>query len=204
MHLLAIETTGGIGSVAVLTDGHRCSEMTLPDNRPSESLLGVIDQLLVANRLTLSDIALYACAIGPGSFTSLRIGLSTAKALAYVHKKPIIGISSLLVLAYGLHEKTGVMVPMIPARRGAVYATAGRFEGLEWKEMWPEGIYLVKEVDDFLSAQSDSFSVNSSLHPPSAKHLAALAYQKWSAGKADDLITLSPNYLQRPFAEQTL
>lgn len=97
----------------------------------SENLIPIINQCLSACSVKVTDIDLFACINGPGSFTGLRIGISTANALAQSVNKDIIGISSLETLAYTFNYFDGLIVSMIDARRdnvfNAVYDTSNGF-----------------------------------------------------------------------------
>ena len=104
----------GPGPVLLAEESHP------PPRKQSEMLPGAVTELLARHALGLSDIAGYAVGLGPGSFTGLRIGLSTVKALAYVHRRPVGGASSLAALA--LEGPVGVpLVAAMVARRGEVY-----------------------------------------------------------------------------------
>lgn len=224
MYILAIDTTGGVGAIALGRDELSLSVLTLPDNRPSESLLASIEKLLSKHNLALNEVGGYACAIGPGSFTSLRIGLSTAKALAYVHRQPIVGISSLQLMAEGVKRDNQLIVPMIPARRDAVYAVGLMANGEGWRSIIPECMYHLDEIGKLLERQSymphligEGFWRNQSFFEkalkenfikdqqlpqrPSVEAMAKIAWQRISKGESDSLISLSPSYMQRPFAE---
>lgn len=88
----------------------------------SENLIPIINQCLSACSLSIDDIDLFACVNGPGSFTGLRIGISTANALAQSAHKDITGISSLHTLAYAFKYFDGLVVSMIDARRDNVFS----------------------------------------------------------------------------------
>lgn len=87
-----------------------------------EHLLPVVDQVLSALRVTLQDVDAFAVAVGPGSFTSLRVGMATAKAFAHSLGKPLAGAPTLDVLAQGLQGAPGLICPVLPARAREVYA----------------------------------------------------------------------------------
>ena len=88
-----------------------------------ERLLPVIDQILSGLGITLQDMDAFAVAVGPGSFTSLRVGLATAKAFAHANRKPLIGVPTLDALAQGLHGTPGLICPVLTARAHEVYAS---------------------------------------------------------------------------------
>jgi tRNA threonylcarbamoyladenosine biosynthesis protein TsaB len=87
-----------------------------------ENLLPVVDKLLSAVGAALQDIDALAVAAGPGSFTSLRVGMATAKALAHSLGKPLTGVPTLDALAQGLQGTPGLICPVLPARAQEVYA----------------------------------------------------------------------------------
>ncbi len=88
-----------------------------------EHLLPVVDQVLSGLGITLQEIDAFAVAVGPGSFTSLRVGLATAKAFAHALRKPLIGVPTLDALAQGLHGTPGLICPVLTARAQEVYAS---------------------------------------------------------------------------------
>ena len=88
-----------------------------------EHLLPVVDQVLSGLGITLQEIDAFAVAVGPGSFTSLRVGLATAKAFAHALRKPLTGVPTLDALAQGLHGTPGLICPVLTARAQEVYAS---------------------------------------------------------------------------------
>jgi len=123
MRILALDTSGASQSVAVLED-ERCLHEIF-DPRPSshsETLLPTIQECLRVAQVSLEGLDAFAATAGPGSFTGLRIGLSSVQALSRATGKPAFGISTLLALAFpNLGGKVGV-VPCLDARCGEVYA----------------------------------------------------------------------------------
>ena len=105
MVILALDTTVREGSVAVLCDGELAGlyvgepSQTHGDRLP-EDLSNVLD---IAG-VSLKDIELYAVAVGPGSFTGLRVGIATIQALALVHQRSIVQVSTLAAFAYGMND----------------------------------------------------------------------------------------------------
>ncbi|MFY9139957.1 MAG: tRNA (adenosine(37)-N6)-threonylcarbamoyltransferase complex dimerization subunit type 1 TsaB [Thermacetogeniaceae bacterium] len=122
MRILGIETSTPVISVAVAEDGQLLGEFSLTTKQGHmEHLLPLIDQLLTSLKLSVRDLDGYAASVGPGSFTSLRVGLATCKALAHAGKKFVAEVSTLDVLAWGLQGTEGLICPLIPARRDEVY-----------------------------------------------------------------------------------
>ncbi len=120
--VLAIETATRTGSVAV-TRGAEVRATRVGDATISHSanLIEMIDSVLTEGRSKLSDIDLFAAAVGPGSFTGLRIGLATVKAFAAVTGRRIVGVSTLAAIARA-ENRAGEIVSLLPAGRGEVFA----------------------------------------------------------------------------------
>jgi tRNA threonylcarbamoyladenosine biosynthesis protein TsaB len=120
--ILAIETATRAGSVAV-SRGEEILASTTGDASSSHStdLIENVDRMLRASQLELDDIDLFAAAIGPGSFTGLRIGLATVKSLAVATNKKCIGVSTLAAVAHAAGNSKQT-VALLPAGRGEVFA----------------------------------------------------------------------------------
>ncbi len=88
-----------------------------------EHLLPVVDQMLSGLGMALQDIDAFAVSVGPGSFTSLRVGIATAKAFAHTLRKPLTGVPTLDALAEGLQGTPGLICPVLTARAQEVYAS---------------------------------------------------------------------------------
>lgn len=131
MKVLGIDTSTQCGSVGLVDHEKVISETFL--NIPvthSERLLETIDQLLKGARCPLNAIDGWAISLGPGSFTGLRIGISTVKGLAYATRKPVVGVSSLDVLASQISPTPYLICPILDARKGEVYTAFYRYEEL--------------------------------------------------------------------------
>lgn len=101
MKILAIDTSSKICSVAITEDTKKITKLHSDDEKThSVKLMPMIDEALKTSNLTLDDIDLLVCCIGPGSFTGVRIGIATVKAFADAKNIPIVGVSSLEGLAY--------------------------------------------------------------------------------------------------------
>ena len=141
MKILAIDTTSRVGSVALLRDGTSGSERLFsPLRGHGGTLLEELDTLLREAGATLADIDLFVACSGPGSFTGLRVGLATARALAWARGRPSTGIGSLEALA-AAGAVGGIVSPVIDARKSEVYAAAYRCTvGLGGEPGWPETV----------------------------------------------------------------
>ena len=133
--ILAIETATRSGSVAV-SEGEGVLACAIGNSASSHStdLIENIDRIMQEAHLQLCDVDLFAVAVGPGSFTGLRIGLATAKSLAVAMNKKCVGISTLaaIALAAGESERT---VALLPAGRGEVFAQMFSVVGHEVKRL---------------------------------------------------------------------
>lgn len=143
MLLLAVDTTTFYGSVALLEDKQLIGEVNLESSVTfSERLLPAVDLLLKFSRHSLQDVDGYAISVGPGSFTGIRIGLSTVKALAMASGKPIAPVSTLKALAWKLRESAVSLIsPVIDAKKGEIYAALYRKEQAGLKELVVPGAY---------------------------------------------------------------
>jgi tRNA threonylcarbamoyladenosine biosynthesis protein TsaB len=104
-------------------------------------LPGALVELLAARGRTTADVDAWVCGLGPGSFTGLRIGLATWKGLAYAHRRPLVGASSLAALALdaaALAPAGATLVPLLDAKKGEVYAGFFRAAGPVVEALAPE------------------------------------------------------------------
>ena len=121
MLILAFESSARPASVALLRDGSllsqysQCSALT-----HSRTLLPMAEDMLKNAELAIGDVDLFAVAHGPGSFTGVRIGVSTVKGLAWAANKPCVGVSTLEAMAWHGLAAGGVVCPVMDARRGQV------------------------------------------------------------------------------------
>ncbi len=122
MNLLAVDTSTTSCSVALFGGGRLMSERTVTDGRThSIHLLPLIHDLFERSRWSLADLNAIAVTRGPGTFTGLRIGISTVKGLAAAARIPVVGIGSLAALAFPHLGQGRSVVSLIDARRGEVY-----------------------------------------------------------------------------------
>jgi tRNA threonylcarbamoyladenosine biosynthesis protein TsaB len=129
MKILGIDTSTSCGSVGLTDDDRIIADYLL--NIPvthSERLLGAIELILREAHCALEDLNGWAISLGPGSFTGLRIGVSTVKGLAFATGKPVAGFSSLDVLASQITPTPYLICPILDARREEVYTAFYRYE----------------------------------------------------------------------------
>lgn len=125
MKILSIDTSSKVCSVAILEDKNLIAERQIDDEKThSQKLMPLIDLILKESNLTLNDFDLLSCCAGPGSFTGVRIGVSTVKAFNDVYSIPISSVSSLESLAYNTLEfdnNTNLICSIIDAKNDNVY-----------------------------------------------------------------------------------
>ena len=218
MKILAIDTSSKICSVAILEDEKIIEERNLNNGLThSENLMPIVAEILSNNQLELAAIQLIACCTGPGSFTGIRIGVASVKAMAEVYQLPVIGVTSLEVLAKGeLLEKT--KVALIDARNHQVYA--GIFdENNELKQelMAVDIFYVIKSLQSYenficigdgavlhqeLILQNLPQAKFSSNNEQSAGLAGKVAYQKYLKNEVQNADTVLPTYLRKSQAER--
>jgi tRNA threonylcarbamoyladenosine biosynthesis protein TsaB len=122
MRILALDSTALSGSVALCNDRSLVAEYSVnTGNTHSQTLLPMVESVLALAGWSVGDIDLFACTVGPGSFTGVRIGVATVKGLAFGRGKPCVGVSTLESLAYNGMMLEGLLCPCMNARRGQVY-----------------------------------------------------------------------------------
>ena len=120
MKILAIDTSSKNAAVAILENQNTIIELNNDDEKThSQKLMPMIDEAFKKSNLSLDDINLISCCLGPGSFTGVRIGIATAKAFADSKNIPTVGVSSLEALAHNLNQD-GLICSLINANNGNV------------------------------------------------------------------------------------
>jgi tRNA threonylcarbamoyladenosine biosynthesis protein TsaB len=206
--LLAFDTCGEVGTVALVDLKHGATTVTcisqteLPGRTASASLMPAIGEMLRAAALDLRALRTLVVVHGPGSFTGIRVGLSTAKGLAHAAGVPIVAISRLAVLA-SLHGRQGDFLSVLDAGRNEFYA---RRTEREWLASLDEitaaaeaGIPLLiaeEKVEARLSAWRPR-----RVGPLDACAAAHAALASVRSGESEDLAALDANYLRRSDAE---
>ncbi len=144
MLILAVDTTTFAGSVALLENTKLIAEVNIDSSKTySERLLRAVDFILKTNGLDIKEMEGFALAAGPGSFTGIRIGLSTVKSFACASRKPIAAISTLQALAWKLkHPQNHLLCPLLDAKKGEIFAALFESKGRKLKEIVPQGAYV--------------------------------------------------------------
>ncbi|MGB9679639.1 MAG: tRNA (adenosine(37)-N6)-threonylcarbamoyltransferase complex dimerization subunit type 1 TsaB [Thermoanaerobacteraceae bacterium] len=148
MKILAFDSSTKTATVALVDESGIIGEYTINFLRHSVILMPMIDELLKRTGLKINDITHIAVSEGPGSFTGLRIGAATAKGLSHALNVPLVGVSSLLSLAYNVSEFDGIICPVIDALRESVYTAI--IKDKDFKNDPEVFIYSIKELADIL------------------------------------------------------
>jgi len=147
MKILGIDTTTKFLCLGLYVDG-KTYEYNLETGKSlSVLLVPTIQRVIEAAGLKIEDIDYFACGLGPGSFTGMRIGLATIKGLSVVRNKPVVGVSTLDILAEDVLMNNSLIVPAVDARRGLIYCSSYKRErGL----MKRKSEYLLLSLDEFV------------------------------------------------------
>ena len=130
MKILGIDTSSMAASVAVIEDNKLICEYTINTKKThSQKLMPMIENMLSLSDLNVREIDAIAVCEGPGSFTGLRIGMATAKAIAHVNDIPVIGVNSLEVLAANMNLCDKKICSILDAQRNQVYTGRYHYEG---------------------------------------------------------------------------
>jgi tRNA threonylcarbamoyladenosine biosynthesis protein TsaB len=146
MKILAIDTSTNFLCLG-LSDGERFYECNLELGRRLSSLLiPTAEKAIRVLGWRINDINYFACGLGPGSFTGLRLGLSALKGLSWALNKPLVGIPSLDILAAQIKEEQRPLAVIIDARRGLVYCGLYRNKNGRVKRIAPYALFNEKEL----------------------------------------------------------
>jgi len=220
MRVLAIETTERVGSLAAMCDRNLLAQLDLSrQQRTAQSLAPGLRTLLKEVGWQPGDVELVAVTIGPGSFTGLRVGLTTAKTFAYAVGAEILGVDTLQTVAAGAPGDINALSVAVDAQRGEV--VAGSFQRGQDGWFAPTGKAQLIDADKWLSGLAPGAVVTGPvlrklsdrvpenlrvLEPqywlPRAANVARLAARDYAAGRRADLWALVPCYSRRPAAEE--
>jgi tRNA threonylcarbamoyladenosine biosynthesis protein TsaB len=231
MRFIVLDTADARGSVAIFdANGLVCVEAHSNDEDYSSWLLSAVQRILGVSGLSLSELDGYGVCAGPGSFTGLRIGLTTVKAWSEVHGKPIAAISRLEALVIDSPFRPTPPEPFIAAcidaRRGQLFGALYKKSSLEFDLLGEESVtppvdFLERVATEsrgrqvrwrtpdpeVLQAMPEWESLGASGHvldclkPPFAERLGWIALSKFRLGKVTDAISLDANYVRRSDAE---
>jgi len=219
--MLAIDASTDNASLALVQEGRALAEANWRcEQNHTVELLPHLARLLDETKADIKSISVVIVARGPGSFNGLRVGISTAKGLAFSLGIPIIGISSLEVVAYE-HAETGLPVcPIFNAGRGEIAAAIYQKKDSKWSQLVAEHITtldalcsgitsktifcgeFVSQIAGELKKRLKEKAVIAATEPHRARLLAELGKRRLDAGDYDNAATLQPLYLRRPAITQ--
>ncbi|MGO8745816.1 MAG: tRNA (adenosine(37)-N6)-threonylcarbamoyltransferase complex dimerization subunit type 1 TsaB [Thermoguttaceae bacterium] len=220
MRILALETSGTAGSVAALSDLDLLAEFKLPADRGSAQTLAPAMQMVLARAgWRPSQVELVSVTAGPGSFTGLRVGVTTAKVFAYCNKAAILGLDTLEVIAFAVPAEIRRVSVALDAQRGQV--TARDFSRNDDGGLSPMGPPRLVDWTAWLSALPAEVSITGPLlrrfaHRlpaglavlpqeywfPTASAVGRLAARQFASGRRDDVWSLVPRYSRKSAAEE--
>ena len=222
MKILALDTATNSCSVAATEDGALSAELTIRKNQThSKHLMELVDSVLGIAGFGVADLDGLAVTIGPGSFTGLRIGISTIKGLAHALGKPVVGISTLKALAWQCGQTSYLICPLLDARKGEVYAATYRFSAGQLvqkttaRAMIPEAVVEdIKSPCVFIgtgarlyrqsivaAAGSLAHFVPAGQNELRASSVAFLSMPRFEANDTDGIAGLVPHYIRKSDAE---
>ncbi|OOB76953.1 MAG: tRNA (adenosine(37)-N6)-threonylcarbamoyltransferase complex dimerization subunit type 1 TsaB [Epulopiscium sp. Nuni2H_MBin003] len=226
MNIIAIDSSSIAGSVSLIQDGLIIGEYYICDKLThAETIMPMLENL--KQMVDINTINAIAVTSGPGSFTGLRIGIATAKAMALAADVPIIGIPTLDVLAYNMITTDKLICPIMDARRNQVYTCIYKVENGELIRLTD---YLAIDINELLQQvlqyNQDAIFVGDGIRiykdnikttlknrahfvPPFFEmqrasvlaYMASLEYAKGNIQNADDF---TPMYIRKPQAEREL
>ena len=226
MKLLGIDSSGMTASAAIVSGDILVAEFTVNNKQThSQTLLPMIDQVVKMSGIGLEELDGIAVAAGPGSFTGLRIGSSTAKGMALALNKPIIPVPTLEGMAYRMAGFGGVICPLMDARRSQVYTGIYRMSGSRMEclleqcavdildiaakvnELNENVVFLGDGVPVHRAVLEEKIKVSYQFAPlhlnrQSAASVAALGMIYMEEGKIEDAKDHKPIYLRQSQAER--
>jgi tRNA threonylcarbamoyladenosine biosynthesis protein TsaB len=212
-YILNIETTTTNCSVSLSNQGETVvlKEDYSSNYSHAERLHVYIDQVLKEANITVNELDAVAISKGPGSYTGLRIGVSTAKGLCYAADKPLISVATLKALAHQITMDEGIIIPMLDARRMEVYSAVYDANHSQIRETQAQ-ILEANVFDDYLEDNKVYFVGNGVEkakeiinHPnaifiegklPSANEMSILSYKKYKKSDIEDVAYFEPYYLK--------
>jgi tRNA threonylcarbamoyladenosine biosynthesis protein TsaB len=211
-YILNIETATKNCSVALAKEGKTilCKEIAEEGYSHAERLHVFIEEIIKEVGITFQDISAIAVSQGPGSYTGLRIGVSAAKGLCFALDIPLIAVDTLQVLASQAKVSSGLIIPMLDARRMEVYSaifssnfenkravqaeiiTENSFEDLQ------ETLYFVGDCAEKCKTvlTKENFIFLEEIKYPSAKEMSFLSFEKYQKHEIEDVAYFEPYYLK--------
>lgn len=215
MYILNIETSTKNCSVSLAKNGEiiNLKEIAEQSYTHSEKLHVFIDELLEQSGVKYNQLAAIGLSKGPGSYTGLRIGTSTAKGFCFALDIPLIAIDSLTILAHQIKHHDGLIIPMIDARRMEVYTTTfdknhHQLSAIEALVIEDNSFETIREKTYFVGdgatkckeiLNKENFIFLDDIIYPSAKEMGELTFEKFKQKAFEDLAYFVPFYLKEFF-----
>ncbi len=214
--LLAIDTSTKSVGISIF-DGSQflCEESWISRRYHTVELAKAVKVNLVRAGLAAKDLQVLGVAIGPGSFTGLRIGLALVKGIAYTHQLPVIGIPTLDITARAIPVGDHLLAAVLKAGRdrlavgmysnqSGVWKQVGNLENMSLAELLikiDEPCLMTGELSSELRQAIAEHKYLTAVKPTSAmrspRYLAELAWERWKNGDVDEVLGLSPFYLHK-------
>ena len=154
MKILALDSSGLVASVAIVSDDDLIGEYTVNYKKThSQTLLPMLDEVAKMVELDLSTIDVIAVSAGPGSFTGLRIGSATAKGLALALNKEIVSVPTVDALAYNMWGCRDLVCPLMDARRNQAYTGLYRFSDGKMDTLIKQCVVQIDEIIDKINKE---------------------------------------------------
>ena len=227
MNILALDSSGAVASVAIYCDGRIRGEYSIDHKLThSQTLMPMLEELVKMSGYALSETDIVAVAAGPGSFTGLRIGAAAAKGIAFALGCRMAAVPTLEGLSYQLYGYSGLICPIMDARRSQVYSgiyrfTDGRLDTVYAGEALAldEQLKRLKEFDEKVTFLGDGVDVHAEAVKEILKErcIFAPAHRRYQSAacvalRAADMIEegyepavaedVAPDYLRRSQAER--
>ena len=222
MRILAVDTATKSCSVAIVDNESLLAEVTIVrEQTHSKHLMEMINTVTGLSGLTVSELDGFAVTRGPGTFTGVRIGISSVKGLAVASGKPVVGVSSLDVLAMQASLSSYLICPLLDARRGEVYCARYRFRDGNLKKEIEEQVFppekAVRDLNEAclfvgngarLYQETILNKIGNFAHfAPTfqntirASTVAHLSMKRFVNADTDDVATFVPHYIRKSDAE---
>ena len=225
MIILAFDSNAKAASVAVCEDEKLLALYNIDNGlTQSELLLPMAENILKNLHLTFDDVGLLACAVGPGSFTGVRIGVALVKGIAFGKNIPCVSVSTLDELAENLRGLDGIIVPCMDARRQQVYTATYRAKDGNLEKLTEDRAIAISELAEELRAYDEPIYLSGDgyevarrglcavgidvKHTPTllitenAYSVAVIAKRKYDSGEVQTDLDIAPTYLRMPQAER--
>lgn len=211
MLILAISTSSKICSVALLEDDKTIKELNIDNLKThSENLVPLLDELFKSTNKNVSELDLIGCDVGPGSFTGIRIGISTTKGIAEVNQIPVVSCTSLEALSYNVGSN--IICSLIDARNNQVYCGVFDSNHQLIKDYMADDINVIIENLSYANISfvgdgaklhekllNGTFAQDNNIH---ASNIGICAYNKYKKGICETADSIVPMYLRKSQAER--